>query len=420
MATRNPQGIHRLSPAAIKHITKQGWHCDGGGLYLEVDPNGRKRWAMRLVVNGRRRDFGLGPIHKVGLADAREMAAEYRAKAYRGIDPIEHKRKKQKPVKVPTFEEAADTVYKQRRAGWSNGKHVNQWINTLIDHAFPVIGTKPVNEIGTPDVLNVLSSIWLTIPETARRVRQRIGVVLEWARVAGHRSGDNPIDLIGDALPKQKKRKRHHPALPYAQVSKFIAALRAGQAEPITKLAFEFLILTAVRTTDVRRARWDEFNEDARTWTIPGLDDETGRRTKAERNHVVPLSDRCLEILAEAKKISGKQQLIFPDDERDHVMSENRFLVARDGLGYGKSQCTPHGFRSSFRDWAAEETNFPGEVVEMALAHAIKNTTEAAYRRGDLLAKRTALMKAWATYACSSASVDSSARESDASVTLAA
>jgi integrase len=420
VAARNPQGIHRLSPSAIKYITKPGWHCDGGGLYLEVDANGRKRWAMRLVVNGRRRDFGLGPLHKVGLADAREMAAEYRAKAYRGIDPVEHKRKKQKPVKVPTFKEAADTVYQQRRAGWSNGKHVNQWINTLIDYAFPFIGTKRVNEIGTPEVLQVLSPIWLTKPETARRVRQRLSIILEWARVAGHRSGDNPVDLIGDALPKQKKRERHHAALPYARVPQFIGALRAGRAEPITKLAFEFLILTAVRTTDVRLALWEEFDEAASTWTIPGYDEETGRRTKAEREHIVPLSERCLEILKAAKEISGGQKLVFPDDEFDRVMSENRFLVARNGLGYTKDQCTPHGFRSSFRDWAAEETSFPAEVVEMALAHAIKNKTEAAYRRGTLLAKRTELMKAWAEYACAPPNVDSPARDCDQSDTLAA
>jgi integrase-like protein/Arm domain-containing DNA-binding protein len=241
---QNPQGIHRLAPLTVTNTTVPGWHADGGGLYLEIDETGRKRWAMRLTVNGRRRDFGLGPLHKVSLATAREIAAEYRAKAYRGIDPTEEKRRKRKEQRIapaPTFEEAAKEVHKRRRGTWSNGKHVDQWINTLRDHAFPKIGTKPVNEIGTPEVLEVLTPIWTEIPETARRVRQRLATVLDWAKVAGHRSGDNPVELIGDALPKHKKKQKHHPALPYSQVANFIGKLRAGGAESVTKLAFEFL-----------------------------------------------------------------------------------------------------------------------------------------------------------------------------------
>jgi integrase len=402
LAKRNPQGIHRLSPLTVTNTAVPGWHADGGGLYLEIDKNGRKRWAMRLMVNGRRRDFGLGPLHKVSLATARESAADYRAKAYLGIDPTQEKRRKrreQRAVPVPTFEEAAKEVHKQRRGAWSNGKHVDQWINTLTAYAFPIIGPKAVNEIGTPDVLDVLTPIWTEKPETARRVKQRLATVLDWAKVAGHRSGDNPVELIGDALPRHKKEQQHHAALPYSQVSEFIAKLRTGSAEPITKLAFEFLILTAARTTEVRHARRDEIDLTARTWTIPGSDEDTGRRMKAGREHVVPLSDRCIEILAAASTLLAKNALIFPDARPGRAMSENRFLVARDALGYSNDKCTPHGFRSSFRDWAAEETNFPSEVVEMALAHAIKSKTEAAYRRGHLLAKRAELMQAWADYA---------------------
>lgn len=183
MRARNPQGIHRLSAAAIKYLNAPSWHADGGGLYLEVDDSGRKRWAMRLTVNGKRRDFGLGPLHKVSLLEARERAGEYRSKAYRGIDPIEDKRRRQTEASrvVPTFEEAARQVHEQRRGGWSNGKHVDQWLNTLIDHAFPIIDSKPVNMIGTPEVLAVLTPIWLTKPETARRVKQRVRIVLDWA-----------------------------------------------------------------------------------------------------------------------------------------------------------------------------------------------------------------------------------------------
>ncbi len=397
MAFRNPQGLHRLSAAAIKYLNDPGWHSDGGGLYLEVDTTGRKRWAMRLTVNGKRRDFGLGPIHKVSLLDARERAADYRAKAYRGIDPVADKRRipEPPPRAILTFEQATRQVYEQRRSTWSNGKHVDQWINTLIDHVFPIIGRKHVNEIGTPDVLAILSPIWTTKPETARRVKQRIATVLDWARVAGHRSGDNPAELIGEALPRHRREQQHHAALPYQDVPQFIGKLRAGTSEPITKLAFEFLILTAARTTEVRRAHWQEVDLAGRTWTIPG------RRMKAGRQHVIPLSQRCLEILAHAKRLNADQHFIFPDAHPERAMSENRFLVARDALGYSKQQCTPHGFRSSFRDWAAEETTFPAEVAEMALAHTIRNKVEAAYRRGHLLAKRAELMQAWASYATS-------------------
>jgi integrase len=408
MRKKQVHGLYRLSNAAINHAKNPGWYADGGGLYLEVDKSGRKRWAMRLTVNGKRRDFGLGPLHKVSLAQAREAAADYRAKAYRGIDPVAHKKKAAPAIlAVPTFRQAAEQVHQQRVAGWSNGKHVDQWINSLRDYAFPLIGDMPVSAVSTPDVLKVLTPIWNVKIETARRVKQRLATVLEWARAAGFRSGDNPVDLIGDALPRQKKSDRHHAALPYSEVAAFIGRLREGQAAPMTKLAFEFLILTAVRTAEARKARWDEVDFKAKTWTIPGNDEETGRRMKKERDHVVPLSARCLAILESARALNEDHELIFPDDETGRVMSENRFLNARDGLDYAKDKCTPHGFRSSFRDWAAEETHFANEVVEMALAHAIPNKTEAAYRRGQLLAKRFELMQAWADYACPAASVDS-------------
>ena len=397
MATRH-HGLHRLSAIAVKNLIRPGWHADGGGLFLEIDPSGAKRWAMRLTVGGKRRDFGLGPLHKVSLQRAREVAAEYRAKAYRGVDPVADKKSANVAPEGPTFEKAADEVHHQRKTMWSNGKHVTQWINTLRDYAFPVIGTKPVGEVSAPDLLNVLSPIWTTKPETARRVRQRIGVVLDWARAAGFRHGDNPMTIVDEALPKQKRKERHHAALPYERVCEFIAELRAGASEPVTKLAFEFLILTAARSMEVRKALWTEIDANEKLWTIPGEDAETGRRMKSGREHVVPLSNRCIEILLEARKLSHGD-LIFPDSGTGAALSENRFLNARDAIGYTKEECSPHGFRSSFRDWAAEETAFPSEVVEMALAHTIKSKVEAAYRRGQLLAKRRELMDAWARYA---------------------
>ncbi len=397
MATRH-RGLHRLSAAAVKHLDRPGWHADGGGLFLEIDPSGAKRWALRLTVNSKRRDFGLGPLHKVSLQRAREVAAEYRAKAYRGDDPVADKQSARVAPDGPTFERAADEVHRQRMATWSNSKHVTQWINTLRDYAFPVIGTKPVGEVTAPDLLNILMPIWTTKPETARRVRQRIGVVLDWARAAGFRQGDNPMPIVDQALPKQKRKERHHAALPYDQVHEFITSLRDGLSSPVTKLAFEFLILTAARSNEVRSAPWNEIDLVEKLWTIPGEDAATGRRMKSGREHVVPLSKRCIEILSEARKLSSGT-LIFPDSGTSSALSENRFLNARNTIGYTKEECSPHGFRSSFRDWAAEETTFPSEVVEMALAHQIKSKVEAAYRRGQLLTKRRELMDAWARYA---------------------
>ena len=290
---------------------------------------------MRITVSGKRRDFGLGPLHKVSLQQAREAAAEYRAKAYRGIDPTAEKKSAHAAPDGPTFEKAADEVHRQRKETWSNGKHVAQWINTLRDYAFPVIGSMPVGQVSAPELLNVLSPIWTTKPETARRVRQRIGVVLDWARAAGFRHGDNPMPIVDEALPKQKKKDRHHAALPYERVHEFIAELRAGPSAPITKLAFEFLILTAARSIEVRKALWTEIDVGEKLWTIPGEDAETGRRMKSGREHVVPLPDRCIEILAEARKLPSGD-LIFPDSDTGAALSENRFLNARDAIGYTK------------------------------------------------------------------------------------
>ena len=389
--------LHVLTAITIANLKQPGRYADGGGLYLEVDQHGR-RWLLRLrTPQGTRRDFGLGSLHKVPLALARERAASYRAKIQQGLDPLAGK-KAPAPKTAPSFEECARAAYEKRKANWSNGKHVEQWINTLTDYAFPMIGQKPVDRVTTADALAILEPIWLTKAETARRVRQRLYTVLDWARAAGHRSGDNPVDLIGDALPKHKSTsKKHHAALPYKDVSVFIGKLRSSGVSEATKLAFEFLILTAARTLEVRHALWDEIDADLTTWSIPGHDEATGRRMKSGRDHIVPLSPRAAEILQQARTLSRKTALIFPDTDTGKPMSENRFLIARDAIGY-KDVCTPHGFRSSFRDWASEETNFPPDVAEMALAHTIKSKAEAAYRRGHLLAKRREMMDAWADY----------------------
>lgn len=387
------RGLHRLSVLQIKSIKTPGWHCDGGGLYLEVDPSGAKRWAMRLTIQGKRRDFGLGPLHKVTLQGARAKAAEYRELAYAGVSPPSKiTRRYRARTGDMTFARAADEVHLARKGQWSNGKHVDQWINSLRDHVFPVLGEKPVAAVTTGDILQALSPIWTSKPETARRLRQRIRNVLDWARAAGHRSGDNPVDLIGDALPRHISKTEHHEALPYEEVGAFLKALRDSQSDTATKAAFEFMILTAARTTEVRNATWSEIDLSKALWTVPS------DRMKARRQHVVPLSIRAIEILKAVRPTQADPaDLVFKDTKTSAALSENRFLNARDAVGYG-DRCTPHGFRSSFRDWASEETAFPPEVAEMALAHTIKNKAEAAYRRGALLAKRRELMSVWATY----------------------
>lgn len=373
-----------------------GLHRDGGGLFLQVDDNGR-RWLLRSQHRGRRRDFGLGSAFDVKLAEARKRAEALKRDIANGIDPVAVKAEAKRKSNVPTFEAAAKEVHKQRQESWSNGKHVDQWINTLIAYAFPTIGARPVDQVTSGDIVKVLTPIWHTKRETASRVRQRIATVMDWAKVAGHRSGDNPCALIEEALGRQKETVEHHSALPFQQVGAFLRALRNGPSEDVTKLAFELLILTAVRTTEIRGAVWDEFDLRNNLWTIPA------ERMKARKPHVVPLTSRAVEILEAAAKLNPNAGFVFRDPLRGDKLSENRFLNARDAIGF-RDACTPHGFRSSFRDWGSETTNFPSEVIEMALAHAIKSKVEAAYRRGDLLEKRRQLMAAWAQYVWSDTS----------------
>jgi integrase len=274
-------------------------------------------------------------------------------------------------------------VHRDRSAAWRNSKHAAQWLSTLSQYAFPVFGSRRVDHIDTPDVLRVLSPIWLTKPETARRVRQRIGTVLDWSKAAGFRSGDNPVEGVSLGLPKQPDRAGHHAALAYQDVPAFLARLKDTRISEPGKLAFEFLILTATRTNEVLGARWAEIDMDGATWTIPA------DRTKISRPHRVPLSLRSVQILNLAREVSTDETLVFPGRHSDKPMSNMVFLMALRRMGVN---ATAHGFRSAFRDWAAERTSYPHEVCEMALAHTIKSKTEAAYRRGDLFDKRWHLM----------------------------
>lgn len=377
-----------MSPVWIRSATQPGRYADGNGLYLVIDPSGGKRWVLRTVVHGRRRDIGLGGLRVVPLAEAREKAAALRKMARAGGDPLAERRRERRTV--PTFEEAARQVHEAQRNSWKNGKHAAQWLNTLAQYAFPTLGGLRVDAIDTPDILKALAPVWLTRPETARRVRQRIGVVLDWATAAGFRTGENPVNGVSKGLPRQTDRNQHHVALPYAKVAAFVAELRDAEVGPAVRLALEFLILTAARTSEVLLTTWDEFDLAENLWNIPA------HRMKAGRAHRVPLAPRCLEILAEARRLSDGTGFVFPGRSAGKPLSNMVFLMA---LRRMQRDITIHGFRSSFCDWASERTNFSREVCEMALAHTLKDKTEAAYRRSDLLERRRELMGSWAAYA---------------------
>ena len=389
MKTKGPHPHNKLSPPAVKALKKPGRYSDGGGLYLVVSDSGSKKWILRTVVQGRRTDMGLGGYSTTTLADAREEAARLRKIARKDGNPLEERQKAR--TKTPTFKQAAKMVHEEHSKTWKNKKHSAQWISSLQEYAFPHFGDMSVDQIGTAQVLKALSQIWLAKPETARRVRQRIGTIMDWAKAAGHRTGDNPIDGIEKVLPKQPKRENHHAALPYLEVNSFISELGKANENESARLAFEFLILTATRTSEIILAEWSEIDLEEKAWTI------RAERMKAGRKHRVPLGSRCIEILKRAKELSDDGPFVFPGRSRKKPLSTTVFFEM---IRRMKKNITAHGFRSTFRDWAAERTNFSREVCEMALAHSVSDKTEAAYLRGDLFDKRRELMDTWAAYAC--------------------
>ena len=375
-----------LTAVKVRNVKAPGRYTDGGGLYLIVDPSGAKRWMLRTTVQGKRSDIGLGGVKTVSLAEARDEAFTMRRIARQGGNPLLERRNSKKVV--PTFADAARTVHAEHKKSWKNVKHQAQWINTLIEYVFPVFGDHTVDRISSADVLKTLSPIWLEKPETARRVKQRIKVVFDWAKAAGFRSGDNPVDGVSKVLPKQNGAQQHHTALPYAEVPAFVSSLNSSANADIVTLALEFLILTGTRTGEVIGATWDEIDAESKTWTVPA------ERMKAGRAHRVPLSSRCMSILKRAEKHSDHGKFIFPG-RTGNPLSNMAFLMALRRMGH---DFTVHGFRSSFRDFAAERTNFPREVCEAALAHSLRDKTEAAYNRTDLFSKRRRLMEVWAKF----------------------
>ena len=383
-----PRGRHphnALSAAFVRSVAQAGRYSDGNGLYLQVDPSGARRWVQRLVIRGTSRTLGLGGCAVVSLAEARDIALANRKLARAGGDPLAERRHARG---MPTFEEAAAKVLALHRPGWRNAKHAAQWATTLREYAHPHLGSLPVSEVTTADVLTVLTAIWHDKPETARRVRQRIGAVMKWAFAKGYRQ-DNPAgDALAQALPRHTVARRHLRALPHGEVAGAIQAVRASRASAPVKLAFEFLVLTATRSGEVRLATWDEMDLDAAVWLVPGA------RMKAKRDHRVPLPGQALAILRDAQSLRDSTGLVFPSP-RGKPFSDMALSKLIKELGF---PAVPHGFRSSFRDWAAEQTNTPREVVEAALAHTVRNPTEAAYARSDLFARRRRLMDDWAAY----------------------
>jgi integrase len=403
------RGLNRLSAVQVKAITGKGMHPDGGGLYLQVTAGGAKSWIFRFMLNHRAREMGLGPIDAIPLAEARKRAAECRRMRYDGIDPIEARRaerdqKRLEAARAMTFDACAAVYINAHKTSWKNAKHRDQWSNTLKTYASPVFGALPVQSIDPGLVMKALEPIWSEKPETASRVRGRIETVLDWATVSGYRQGENParwrghLDHLLPAPSKAKRAKRratgkgeHYAAMAFDLVPAFVAELR--EREAISARALEFTILTAKRTGEVIGARDREFSLTDRVWTIPA------GRMKGEREHRVPLSSAAVAVLEKmgVDPVAHPDRYAFPGAKPDHPLSDMAMLNLLQHR-MGNPEVTVHGFRSSLRDWGAERTDFPNEVLEMALAHVIDDKTEAAYRRGDLLQKRRQLMEAWAKF----------------------
>jgi len=380
MKSKGRHPINKLTALQVKRESNPGFYADGNGLYLKVDKSGAKRWIQRLVINGKRTDMGLGSASLVSLSDVREKARTNRALARSGGDPLAEKKK----LKIPTFKSASLSVYELNKPTWKNEKHAKQWIGTLENYVFPLMGDKKINLIDSADVLAVLSPIWTQKPETAKRIRQRISSVLKWSIAQGWRT-DDPASNIAQALPKHEKVTNHHRALLYVEVARAIETVRNSHALEVTKLAFEFLVLTATRSGDVRGAKWTEIN--GTKWEIPK------ERMKAKKAHRIPLSPRCMEILALLEPMQDGSGLLFSNNGKP--LSDMTLSKLMKDLGIN---AVPHGFRTSFRMWASEKSNFPWQVCEFALAHVVGDDAERAYQRSDLYETRQKLMEAWAQY----------------------
>jgi integrase len=394
---------NRLSAIAVSKLSKPGYHADGAGLYLQVSPSGSKSWVFRYRFGDKQREMGLGSLNALSLAQARESAAACRnglAKEVR-IDPLEARQKarnaadaqRAKQRTIPTFDAAARLYIAAHRHEWKNAKHAGQWQSTLDTYVSPVFGSMPVNQIDTALVLKALSNIWTEKTETATRVRGRIESVLDWARVAGHRAGENPARWRGHlehslAAPTKAKKVTHHPALPWQKMGALMVDLRSQTG--VAAKALEFAILTAARSGEVRMATWGEVDLQSQTWTIPA------NRMKAGVEHRVPLADAVVELLRQMPRIEGCD-LVFPGMKNKPLSDMSLTAVLR---RMKRDDITVHGMRSTFRDWCAESSanSFGREAAEHALAHSLPDKVEAAYRRGDQFERRIGLMQAWSDF----------------------
>lgn len=388
-----PKKAEEMGARKVGLLTAPGSYAVGGapGLMLQVTNKRARSWVLRVTIAGRRREIGLGSFDDVTLAQARERARVMRAQVAEGVDPLEERRRdRMARTRVLTFDECTRRLIEAKAPEWRNAKHKRQWEATLAAYASPKIGKLPVDEIGVRDVERVLAPIWTDKTETAMRVRGRMEAVLAWATVAEYRTGDNPARWrhnLDKLMPKPSKvrKVKHHRALPVDKLPAFMFALRGRDG--MAARALEFLILTAARSQEVRLAEWREIDLEAATWTVPA------EHMKAGREHKVPLSPRAVRLLQALPRVVGSP-LVFPA-ARGRPMSDMTLSAVMRRM---EVDAVPHGFRSTFRDWAAERTNYPREVAEMALAHAIENKVEAAYRRGDLFGKRAKMMADWAKF----------------------
>lgn len=392
-----PKKANELGPLQVSRLKDRGLHPVGGvaGLRLQVSPSGARSWILRATAGGKRIEKGLGGYPDVTLARAREKARQARDQIEAGVNPIETAKLAKSALRAAvaaawTFDECSAEYIKAKAPEWSNAKHAAQWTATLKTYASPAMGHLLARDIGLPHVLDVLRPIWTTKTETATRVRARLEAVLDWAATNGYREGLNPARWKGhldNLLPKASKvaKEEHHAALPVGSVGAFMAELR--KLEGMGARALEFAILTAARSGEVRGAKWAEIDKDTAVWTIPA------ERMKMRKEHRVPLSDQALELLGTLPRVKDVD-LVFPAPRGGQLSDMTLSAVLR----RMKVPAVPHGFRSTFRDWCSENTNYPRDVAEMALAHAIGDKVEAAYRRGDLFNKRTKMMQAWADF----------------------
>ena len=377
-----------LSATRAKALKDPGRYADGGGLHLYISKAGGKSWVQRITIDRRRRDIGLGAFPSVGLAQALEKAADNRAAVAEGRDPVAEKHS---PA-MPTFREAAIAVHAANKPRWRNDRHSASWLQTLERHAMPVIGNTPLDRIDRGAVLRVLTPIWTTRPETARRVRQRMRTVFRWGMAHCFMESNPAGEAIDGALAPMPKVKAHLRTLPYQEVGASLETVESSQASVAAKLCFRFLVLTAARSGEARGATWDEVDIAGQEWRIPS------RRMKAGMEHRVPLSRQAHAVLGEAMVLRDESGLVFPSPLKlGSPLSDMTLTKVLRSVGLAE-RATVHGFRSSFKDWTLEQTDTPWAVSEAALAHVLGNGTEQAYARSDLFDRRRTLMQLWADY----------------------